>query len=209
MPPTRAPDGRRERSRRTRARVIDAATGLLVDRGYLATTVEAVAEAAEVAVQTVYYAFGTKRNLLAAVLDARIAGDTDPVPVLRRPWVDELAATADPVAAVELLVEGSVAILSRAAPVYDVVRRAAADPEIAELLAGNRARRRADQRRLVEVLARAGHLRPDLAVGAAADAVYGLLNEEVVLLLVGDCGWSVTRFRRWATDLLLHQLTKP
>jgi AcrR family transcriptional regulator len=206
MPPPPAIDGRRERSRRTRARVIAAATHLLVDHGYVATTIGAVADDAGVGVQTVYYLFGTKRNLLAAVLDASIAGDTESVPVLARPWVDELAAEEDPTTAVELLVEASTAILTRAAPVYDVVRRAAADPEVGDLLADNRARRRTDQRRLVELLAGAGHLRPGLDVATAADVVYGLLNEEVVLLLTVDCGWDTHRFRCWATDLVLQQL---
>ena len=92
--PTEA-DGRRVRSRRTRARVVDAAARLFVDHGYVATTIEAVADRAGVAVQTVYYVFGTKRNLLAAVLDASIAGDVETTPVLDRRWVDELAPTPD------------------------------------------------------------------------------------------------------------------
>ena len=175
--------------------------------GYLATTIGAVADEAGVGVQTVYYLFGTKRNLLAAVLDASIAGDTEPVPVLARPWVDELAGMDDAGEAVALLVEASTAILVRAAPIYDVVRRASADTEVGELLADNRARRRADQRRLVEVLDAAGHLRPGLDVTTAADIVYALLNEEVVLLLTLDCHWPPTQIRAWATPLLLHELT--
>ncbi|HEV7757337.1 MAG TPA: helix-turn-helix domain-containing protein, partial [Acidimicrobiales bacterium] len=151
-PGSTAPDRRRERSLRTRARVADAATGLFVDHGYLATTIEAVAERAGVAVQTVYYAFGTKRALLAAVLDASIAGDAEPLAVLERPWFDALDDETDARAAVAHLVEATVVILSRAAPVYEVVRRAAADAEVGELLDANRAGRRADQRRLVGLL---------------------------------------------------------
>ena len=90
-----ATDGRRQRSMRTRARVVDAGEQLFVERGYLATTIEAVAERAGVAAQTVYYVFGTKRNLLAAVLDASIAGDVEPVAVLERPWFDELETAGD------------------------------------------------------------------------------------------------------------------
>ena len=67
-------DGRRERSRLTRARIVGAATTLFVERGYLATTIEDIAAEADVAVQTVYYVFGTKPKVLAAVLDASIAG---------------------------------------------------------------------------------------------------------------------------------------
>jgi AcrR family transcriptional regulator len=208
-PGSTAPDRRRERSLRTRARVVEAATGLFVDHGYLATTIEAVAERAGVAVQTVYYAFGTKRALLAAVLDASIAGDAEPLAVLERPWFDALDGEPDARSAVAHLVEATVTILSRAAPVYEVVRRAAADAEVGELLDANRAGRRADQRRLVALLDGAGHLRAGLDLDTAADVTYGLLNEEVFQLLTVDCAWPVDRFRRWATDLMVDQLTGP
>lgn len=200
------PDGRRERSRITRARVVDAAARLLVEQGYLATTIEAVAERAGVAVQTVYYVFGTKRNLLAAVLDASIAGDVGPTPVLQRDWVDALRAEQDPTSAVESLLEASVAIVARATPIYEVVRRASADPDVSALLEDNRSRRRRDQRDLIEILGRSGHLRPELDVDTAADVFYGLMNEEVFQLFTRDCGWSTEQFRSWATSLLLHQL---
>src|SRR5690349_22484054 len=127
-------DGRRQRSRRTRARIVDAATRLFVDDGYLATTIEAIAERAGVAVQTVYYVFGTKRNLLAAVLDASVAGDVEPVPVLERDWVEALRAEGDATSAVERLVEAMVAIVARTMAIYEVVRRAAADPDVSALL---------------------------------------------------------------------------
>ncbi len=199
-------DGRRQRSQRTRGRIVDAAARLFVDHGYVATTIEAVAELAGVAVQTVYYGFGTKRHLLAAVLDTSVAGDVEPVAVLERPWVDELGAERDAASAVRHLVEVAVAILARASPIYEVVRTAASDPDVGALLDDNRRRRRADQRRLIEILWRCGHLRPGLDVDTAADVVYGLLNEEVFQLFTVDCEWDIKRFQGWATSLMLQQL---
>src|SRR6188472_414189 len=114
-------DGRRQRSRLTRRRVVDAATRLFVDRGYVATTIEDVASGAGVAVQTVYYVFGTKPNLLAAVLDASIVGDIEPVPVLQRGWVQALRNQHDVTAAMDRLVDDSVAIVVRTSPLYEVV----------------------------------------------------------------------------------------
>src|SRR5688500_9430315 len=175
-------DGRRERSRRTRARVVEAATALFVADGYVATTVEAVADRAGVAVQTVYYVFGTKRNLLAAVLDTSIVGDDEPVALLERPWFDALADAPSGRSAIEHMVLECVAVLERTSPVYEVVRQASADPDVGALLLESRSRRRGDERKLVDVLAAAGHLRPGLDVETAADIVYGLLNEEVFLL---------------------------
>jgi AcrR family transcriptional regulator len=205
---TREPkvDGRRQRSRRTRARIVDAATRLFVDDGYLATTIEAIAEHAGVAVQTVYYVFGTKRNLLAAVLDVSVAGDVEPVATLQRPWVKALQAEPDANAAVAGLIDATVAIVARATPIYEVVRQAAADPEVNALLDDNRRRRRHDQRQLVEILAHSGHLRPDGDVDTAADVFYALMNEEVFQLLTRDCGWDINQFRSWATSLIFQQI---
>src|SRR6266540_1221836 len=59
---TRTP--RRPKAQATRRRILDAARGLFVERGYVATTIEAIAAEAGVAVPTVYLAFGTKRGLL-------------------------------------------------------------------------------------------------------------------------------------------------
>lgn len=202
-------DGRRARSRRTRARIVDAARARFVELGYWDATIDSIAESAEVAVQTVYYVFGTKRNLLAAVLEATIVGDAEPVAVAERGWVEAIGAAPDGRAAVELLVNGSVAIVARVAAMYDVVRNAAAEPEIRELLDETRRRRRADQRLLVDQLERSGHLRAGVAAGDAADVVYGLLNEEVFLLLAGDCGWSAERYARWVADTVLTQLADP
>jgi len=202
-------DGRRERSRVTRQRVIDAATRLFLDHGYVATTIEDVAERADVAVQTVYYVFGTKRNLLAAVLDASIAGDVEPVPVVERAWVASLAAEHDATAAVQRLVEAMVAIVARTTPIYEVVRRAAADQDVSALLAETRARRRTDQRDLIEILGRSGFLRSGMDVDRAADLVYGIINEEVFQLFVTDCRWSVEEFRAWAISLMVQQLVGP
>jgi AcrR family transcriptional regulator len=199
-------DGRRERSRVTRVRVIDAAASLFVERGYVAATIEDVAERAAVSVQTVYYVFGTKPKLLSAVLDASIAGDAEPIPVLERPWVAALREQHDVGSAMERLVDDSVTILSRTSPLYEVVRRAAADPEVNDLLQETRRRRRADQRALIEILSSAGRLRPDLDVDTAADVFYGLINEEVFQLFVEDCGWDVERLKRWATSLMMQQL---
>ena len=199
-------DGRRERSRRTRARIVDAARGLFLEHGYVATTVEAVAAAAGVVVQTVYDAVGSKHALLAAVLDATIAGDTDSVAIVDRSWADEFADAVDATEAVTIMVARSVAIIARAAPVLEIVHCASADQDVAALLTETRRRRRADQRAIVGMLEAAGHLPTAADPSAAADVVYALLNEEVFQLLTVDCGWHADRYRTWATALLLDQL---
>jgi AcrR family transcriptional regulator len=206
VPPVTHTDGRRERSARTQARVVTAARELFLERGFIATTIDAVAERAGVAVQTIYYAFGTKPHLLAAVLDTTIAGDPEAGPVLEQPWVSGLDEAPDAVVAITYLVGCSTAIVHRTAPIYEVIRRASAEPEVAALLATNRAARRSDQRRLIEIVWHAGGLRPGLDLDTAADTFYAVMNEEVYELLVVDCGWALDRFESWATGLLVREL---
>ena len=62
---------RADRAAATRQRVLHAAVALFVERGYLETTMAAMAAAAGVAVQTLYLSFGSK----AAVLEAALAQD--------------------------------------------------------------------------------------------------------------------------------------
>jgi hypothetical protein len=73
----------------------------------------------------------------------------------------------------------------------------ASDPDVHRLYAETRQRRRADQRTLVEVLHRHGHLRSGLDLDEAADTFYALVNEETYSMLTGDCGWTRDRFRQW------------
>ena len=60
---------RRDRARATRLRILTSAQALFIERGYAATTMEDIAAAAGVAVQTVYYTFRTKALLLREVVE--------------------------------------------------------------------------------------------------------------------------------------------
>ena len=64
--------GRRERKKlETRDRVVDCAATLFTERGYDATTVEEIAECADVARATVFNYFGRKEDLVLGWFDRR------------------------------------------------------------------------------------------------------------------------------------------
>jgi len=199
-------DGRRRRSMKTRSAIAEAAVRCFLERGYLTSTIEDVANEAGVAVQTVYYVFGTKPKLLSAALDASIAGDTEPNPLVDRAWIDALQSAPDATSAIARFVEFSVDVVVRTSPLYHVVRRAASDPDVGALLDETRRRRRLDQQQLIRVLADAGHVHHGIDTTRAADVVYGLINEETFDLLVGDCGWSEPQYRTWLTEVISDQL---
>lgn len=202
---TRTP--RRPKAQATRRRILDAAGRLFVEQGYVATTIEAIASQAGVAVPTVYLAFGTKRALLVELLDIAAVGDEEPVAVLERPWVDELRHDPDPQGQLRRWVHGSRHILARVAALWEVARNAAgADPDIAAEVRRYKTLTLQAQRYFVTVLAANGGLRDGLDPQRAADILFSLLSHEVYRLLVIEQGWAPEDWEQWAADTLAAQL---
>ncbi len=138
--PSRTPDfpRRRQRAQATRARVLEAARALFIEQGYTATTIQAIAQRADVSPETVYAAFGTKRTLLSELVDLTIAGGIAAPPVLDQEWVRRLREEPDVRRRLRILAREGRAILERRAAMDEVVRGAAsADPEIAALRDGS------------------------------------------------------------------------
>src|SRR5262249_53569296 len=75
---------RREAAQATRRAIVAAATRLFVERGYAATTMAAIAEAAGVSHETVYATFGPKPALFRHLVEIALAGMEEPVPALER-----------------------------------------------------------------------------------------------------------------------------
>jgi len=199
---------RAEQARATRRRIIERAGQLFLEQGYAATTLDQVAAAAGVAVQTVYFHFGNKRTVLKEVMDVAAVGDDEPVPLLDRPWVQAVRDEPDPRRALGVWLEGSRAIFGRVALLLSVVRDAAgADPEMAEQWRVNEEQRYIAHRSLAELLAGKGDaLRPGLTVDEAADVIFALLGPEVYLLLTVVRGWPPTRWQDWAADTIARAI---
>lgn len=66
---TRRLDGRRVRGQATRAAAIEAATELFATQGYSATSISAIASRAGVNSASLYHAFGSKKGVLAEVVE--------------------------------------------------------------------------------------------------------------------------------------------
>ncbi|SDK93556.1 transcriptional regulator, TetR family [Glycomyces sambucus] len=198
---------RAEKARATRLKILEAAERLFVEHGYGITTVQEVADAAGVAVQTVYFTFGNKRTLMKELVDLVIAGDDEAVATVDREWFT--AALAAPGAA-ELLdryTAGAAGILGRLAPVMKVAETAAAsDPALAELWRSDEDPRYTVARRAASALV----AKPDAAQGldeaSAADELYGLTSPELYLAMTRSRGWSPERWREWTLGLLVSRL---
>ena len=191
---------RREQAEQTRQRVLDAAAGVFRERGYDRATIASIAAAADVAEETVYAHFGTKRALLGELVQRAVRG-SDPRPPPEQDAPRRLAATGDQRAQLQLFAADIVQRLERAAPLVAVVAAAApGEPELAELLATLHATRLRNLRTLVNALAANGPLR--LSRDAATETVWALASPELYQLLTAVEGWTHRRYTRWLAESL-------
>jgi len=182
----------------TEERIVAAATELFLASGYVDTTLEAVAKAARVGVRTVYVRFGTKAELFKRVVDVAIVGDTAPVDVLGRDWMQR-ALTA-PTAAERIAASAAAGrqVMERSGALFAVALQAAAiEPAIQEAFhEGRRGARRAQ-----EVFWTA--MADDGLLPAGADVAWlidttGLLGSAETYLEAGYLySWSFGQYEEW------------
>ena len=169
---------RRAQARQTRRLIIEAAGRLFAERGYSGTSIEAIAQEAGVAVETIYAAFGNKVAILAALVDFSVVGDDKPVPLLQRPDIQSAHAENDPRRLLEHFATGCLWVMLRMSPIFSLLRTAAkSEAEIAALLERLLAERLQGMMFLIEQLERthgsAGRARPPAGRRDGLGAFFG------------------------------------
>jgi AcrR family transcriptional regulator len=203
MSVNRPPSLRTEQVRLTRQRIIDAAEALLLAKGYASTTLQAVAAAAGVAVETVYARFGNKTSLLGAILEDGIVGADRAGDVLDQPEIRAIRASTDQCEQVRLLASYSRGILARTDTAHRILRSAAAvDDAASQMQQQDTIRRIEGQRFYVKLLLANGPLREGLTETEAADVYSALASPDTYAFLVGTQGWTADRFESWLADTL-------
>ncbi len=178
--------------------MLDAAKRLFLERGYAATTIPAIAEAAGVAVPTIYWAFGSKRAIVSEIREswfevAQTGARMQEVLAIEEPGA-RLAAYAR-------FMGNQWATGAEALAIQQDAMRA--DPEVAAEITTVLAER---AERLMGVVAPLGpHLRGSLSLKTAHDLLLALSMLEVYLELRGR-GWSDTRYQAWLGEVLREQL---
>jgi len=203
-----AAEGRRQKKAgQTRLRILTAAAELFTRQGYTATTIQQIAEQADVAWQTVYSVFGTKAAILSAAFDVAVAGDDEPIPVAERPFVQAIRTAADPREKAGIFAHHLRESAARTAGVVSVIESAATtDPEIAALW-----RKLRDQGLRGMTLAATGFrdqgaLRPGLTIARAADILWLYLGPWSYRVLVTQRGWTLDEYEAWLADTLYTQV---
>ena len=193
--------GRHAQSEDTRQRILDGARAIIVDRGYRATTIAAIARTAGVHVDTVYELVGRKPVLLRELIEQAISGTEGAVVAEERDYVKAIRAEPDPARKLVIYARAVRQIQSRVAPLFLALRDASAtDAEANEVWRQISARRARNMRRLAADLKAAGGIRTGLSIDEAADVIWVTNSAELYVLLTVERGWTLNRYERWLAD---------
>lgn len=189
---------RQAQARATRLRIIEAAKALFIEHGYPATTLEAIARAADTSLPTLYRLFSSKRALLKAVLDVSFGGDDQPVAFGDRPEIRAARAEPDPVVLVRSFARIGRDFMERSSAIMHVLATAAqVDPDAAQLMEQIRRQRRTGQSRIVAALSARDALDPELEFSEAADVTYLAMSPDAHRILTVECGWTAEQYEQW------------
>lgn len=190
---------RQRQAQATKEQIGAAARKLFAQQGYVATTIAAIAQAADIPLPTVYSAMGSKARILddiawRAIMTMDI--DRHHQQALEQP---------DPADGLKL----AAAIQRRQyEAMYDVVsvyqEAAATDPDIAKSVATVQANRENAFHRHLKAIQM--HLSPGLSVHDAVTIYLTLALPEIYRSLVLDRHWTPQRYEQWLADHLITDL---
>src|SRR5215203_1321209 len=185
---------RREQAAQTRRDIEASADMLFRERGYIGTSMPAIAAEAGVVVETIYRAFGNKARLFTAVIESALAGGSSraETPPAERPAIRAVIDETDPHRKLELYAATQPGVHGRSGPLYRVLVAAAdSNPEL---------------RDVASQLAEGRALRSDLSVEKARDIIWTVCSTPVHDLLVRQRGWTAETYRQWLAAALQREL---
>lgn len=183
--------------------MVEAAYKLFSERGWN-VPLTAIAEESGVAVQTLYFTFHTKVALLNEALALAVLGDDQPIPPHERPWFHAMAAEPDVRRAIGMVVDNTMPIFGRVAPLTAALR--SGDAEVAAMWERSEQLRHDGYRKMVQTLARKAEL--GVKVDEATDIVFVLLSPDLYRMAVSERGWTPARWAQWLKRTLAGALLR-
>lgn len=190
---------RQEQASATRRRLLEVAARLFTEQGYAATTMQAIAAEAEVALATVYLHFAGRAALVAA-----LAAEVVAAPDLS---VERVEREPDPRAQLRLGAGIIRRLNERSWVLTDILRsQRGRDDELTQVWARWQEGHLEAVRRAVVALAERGGLRAGLSEAEATDILYAVAGTEVYRALVHERGWSPARYEEWLFALACREI---
>lgn len=178
---------------------------------------KAIAEEADVAVQTLYYTFHTKAALLGEALGAAIVGfdqwheppaDPDMAELLPwHSWWAEFESAPTSADALDVFVTHGIGVLERVAPLVAALHGGTGDSEAAAVVRIAEERRVAAYGEVVRAIARKpGGLGSGLNEARATDLLVVLFSAELYHALANGRGWSGPQLTAFFRRVLASEL---
>ena len=119
---------RKAQAAETRRAIVDAALTVFLEHGYAGATMQRIAQAAGVVVETIYRSFDGKAGLFKAAVEAAVAGGSRRAerPVEERAAIRAVIEERDPRRKLERYADTQPGIHTRLAPLYRTLAEAAA-----------------------------------------------------------------------------------
>ncbi|MFZ2099425.1 MAG: TetR/AcrR family transcriptional regulator [Oricola sp.] len=198
---------RAAQAQQTRQSILDAARALFITKGWVGTTIAAIAADASVSNETVYSVFGAKRAILQTLISDAVRGHSPDVPLLQQETPSAIAAATDPRRQIALFARDIAGVLSRVAPLMAVLRAAAeTEPKLAGLYRQIHEGRRANLAFVAEALVRNGPLREGMDVNAATATIWRLASPDLFLLMRDVEGVDGDGYATWLEQSLVALL---
>jgi AcrR family transcriptional regulator len=201
--PLSAQERRARRVSANRERMVTAATQLFSTVGFAGTTMDAVAIESEMSVQSVYFNFHSKANLLQAAFDQAALESGAPPPLTE--WYRAAVREPDANVALKYFVEGNCRVLATTGPLT-LAAASANDSLAAAIYERNEELRRGVLADMTSQLAGKRRLRDRLTIDRAADIVFGLISPQLYGLLTRTRGWNHDEYAKWVGEALRREL---
>jgi AcrR family transcriptional regulator len=166
-------------------------------------TIPAVAKAAGVAVPTVYAIFGSKKGIVAELLNQARFGDG------YQALVQEARKHTDPLERLAFSARITAQIYQSELPVENLLRGAGMlAPELAGVEGEQDCQRYDSQEYLIDGLQKAKLLRAGLSRQEARDILWSLTGRDMFRMLVRERKWSPRQYEEWLKATLRQSLVK-
>ena len=188
----------------TREAIVASARALFLAEGYGSITVPQIAEAAGVAVQTVYASAGGKAEILRVILE----------PAIHDPNVDitmrAITEAEHPSVVIDLIARGTRRAHERHWPVlFRLIRQTWAEPAAAAVVEAGIKLYLETLEVTVDRLLGLGGLRPELDRRHAVDLLWFHVGQGAWFTFVGDRGWTFDEAEAWLASAAKRALLTP
>ena len=196
---------RDEQAAHTRARILDAASELFLERGYARTTMKDIADLAGVARDTVHAVFGSKVRVLTALIDVRLVPDSSVANATQRPDAQAVKDEVDQREQIEMFARFIAGLSTQLRPVFEILRTASAvEPEAAAVFEEMDRYRMTNMQTYARWIAARGPLR--VSTRRAGETIWALASPDVGRMLCDELGWTQKQHASWLADTLARTL---